>query len=213
MHRNRKVWHGTSHEYSWKLQRTTCLPGCLAIFTELAWRKKSKSSDFREIERNKAIDRGVHFRSRNIGVFTHIRASTSSEPAVVDLQSADCSRYSFEQINTHDRFTEECLTFWLILSDSDRSHILMSHVYVWLEAFFLELANDRHRDFITGSALHDTYTVTLPFCREFQHPYKTLNKTRHKSNNKTMKYRDSLLSTTIEFHEPCMQLLTAYTEE
>jgi len=125
MHRrNREVWHGTSHEYSWKLQRTTCLPGCLAIFTELAWRKKSKSSDFREIERNKAIDRGVHFRSRNIGVFTHIRASTSSEPAVVDLQSADCSRYSFEQINTHDRFTEECLTFWLILSDSDISHIL-----------------------------------------------------------------------------------------
>ena len=105
------------------LQRI-CLPGYLAIFREFAWRNKSKSSDFREIERNKAIDRGVHFRSRNIGVFTHIRASTSSEPAVVDLQSADCSRYSFEQINTHDRFTEECLTFWLILSDSDRSHIL-----------------------------------------------------------------------------------------
>ena len=77
------------------------------------------SEKLRGIYRN-----GVHFRSRNIGVFTHIRASTSSEPAVVDLQSADCSRYSFEQINTHDRFTEECLTFWLILSDSDRSHIL-----------------------------------------------------------------------------------------
>jgi hypothetical protein len=106
--------------------------------------------------------RGVHFRSCNIGVFAH---STSSEPAVVDLQSADCSRDSFEQINTHDRFTEKCLTFWLILSDSDRSRILMSHVYVWLEAFFLELANDRHRtnmkDFITGSALHDSYTPFL----------------------------------------------------
>jgi len=38
-------------------------------------------------------------------------------------------------------------------------------------------ANDRQRtnmkDFITGSALHNTYTVTIPFRREFQHPYKT----------------------------------------